>query len=308
MNARYLVSGLPPSPPLVPVVWYRPSEDLALPEQPTSNDVDPTAERERFAEAQEQARKELETERDRAEKRVGADEAAVFDAHIQFLEDPQIEQGITDAIENDHPAGHAVQEEFESAIAQFEGMDGRMAERADDLRDVRDRLIRLLTGTDRMDLSGLPEGSVVFAERLTPSDTAQLDPDAVSGFATVTGGRTSHAAIFARSLALPAVVGIDDELRDIKEGTAVVIDGETGEVITDPSEKIREQDARTERIDAKNEPVETADGESIEVAANVGQPVEIDGATERGADGIGLYRTEFLFLDREKASRRGRAI
>jgi phosphotransferase system enzyme I (PtsI) len=281
------------------VVWYRPSADLALPEQPPSNDVDPTAERERFAAAQDRAHEELETERDRAEKRVGTDEAAVFDAHIQFLEDPQIEQGITDAIENGLPAEHAVREEFESAIAQFEGMDGRMAERTDDIRDVRDRLIRLLTDTDRMDLSGLPEGSVVFAERLTPSDTAQLDPDAVAGFATVTGGRTSHAAIFARSLALPAVVGIDDEIRDIEDGTEVVIDGETGDVIADPSERTREQAARTEHVAVQSEPVATADDKEIEVAANVGQPVEIEGATERGADGIGLYRTEFLFLDRE---------
>lgn len=278
------------------VVWYRP--DFELPDR-SADEVDARAERERFAVAQQRAREELENERARAEERIGADEAAVFDAHIQFLEDPQIEQPIVDAIENGLPAEHAVRDGYESAIAQFEGMDGRMADRADDLRDVRDRLLRLLTGTDRIDLSDLPDGSVVFAERLTPSDTAQLDPEAVAGFATVTGGRTSHAAIFARSLALPAVVGIGDELREI-EDSEVVVDGEAGEVIADPDERTRRKAARTEQADVRSESVTTADGESIEVAANVGRPVEIEGATERGADGIGLYRTEFLFLDREE--------
>lgn len=278
------------------VVWYRP--DLELPDR-SADEVDASDERERFAVAQQRAREELETERDRAKERIGGDEAAVFDAHIQFLEDPQIEQPIVDAIENGLPAEHAVRDGYEDAIAQFEGMNGRMADRADDLRDVRDRLLRLLTGTDRMDLGDLPDGSVVFAERLTPSDTAQLDPDAVAGFATVTGGRTSHAAIFARSLALPAVVGIGDKLREI-EDTDVVVDGEAGEVIADPDERTRRKATRTEQADIRSESVTTADGESIEVAANVGRPVEIEGATERGADGIGLYRTEFLFLDREE--------
>ncbi len=282
------------------VVWYRPSENIDLPERPPTDAIDPEAERERFAEAQERAREELETERNRAEECIGAEEAAVFDAHIQFLADPQIEGEIDDAIGERLPAEYAIREGFESGIEQFEGMEGRMAERADDLRDVRDRLIRLLMGTDRMDLSDLPAESVVFAERLTPSDTAQLDSDAVAGFATVTGGRTSHASIFARSLALPAVVGVGDGLYEIADGTAVIIDGETGEVITEPSEETREQAGQTELTDIRSEPVTTADGETIEVAANVGQPVEIESATDQGADGIGLYRTEFLFLDREK--------
>lgn len=282
------------------VVWYRPDENVELPERPPADTVEPETERDRFVEAQERAREELETERDRAAERVGEDEAAVFDAHIQFLSDPQIEGTITDGIDEGLLAEYAVREGFESGIEQFEGMDGRMANRADDLRDVRDRLVRLLVGVDRTDLSDLPSESVVFAERLTPSDTAQLDPDAVAGFATATGGRTSHASIFARSLALPAVVGVGDGLHDIEKGTAVVIDGETGDVIPEPSEETRERANRTERADVRNEPVTTADGTPIEVAANVGQPIEIEGATERGADGIGLYRTEFLFLDREE--------
>ena len=282
------------------VVWYRPDENIELPEQPPADTVEPEAERERFAEAQERAREELESERDRAAERVGTDEAAVFDAHIQFLDDPQIEGEIINEIEGEIPAEHAVQNGFESGIEQFEGMEGRMGERADDLRDIRDRLIRLLMGTDRIDLSEIPEESVVFAERLTPSDTAQLNPDVVAGFVTVTGGRTSHASIFARSLALPAVVGVGDDLNDIDDGTTVAINGETGNVTPEPSEKTRERATQTNRADVRSEPVTTADGTPIEVSANVGQPIEIEGAAEHGADGIGLYRTEFLFLDREE--------
>jgi phosphotransferase system enzyme I (PtsI) len=282
------------------VVWYRPDADLELSEPPAPDDTDPQAERERFENARDQARDELETERERAEARVGAEEAAVFDAHIQFLDDPQVESDVTDAIDEGLPAEHAVHEAFSDSISQFERMEGRMAERADDLRDVRDRLVRLLTDADRIDLGGLPDGSVVFAERLTPSDTAQLDPETVAGFATSTGGRTTHAAIFARSLALPAVVGVDDTLAEVEEGTDVVVDGGAGEVVVDPNEETREQATRTERSEVRAEPVATADGTSIEVAANIGGPIEIDGATGQGADGIGLYRTEFLFLDRDE--------
>lgn len=281
-------------------VWYRPDEIVELPERPPADTVESETERERFAEAQEQAREELEAERDRAAERVGTDEAAVFDAHIQFLNDPQIEGAIIDEIDEGLLAEYAVQNGFESGIEQFEGMEGRMGERADDLRDIRDRLIRILTDTDRIDLSEIPEESVVFAERLTPSDTAQLDPDVVAGFVTVTGGRTSHASIFARSLALPAVVGVGDDLNGIDDGTTVAINGETGDVTPEPSEKTREQATQTNRADVRSEPVTTADGTPIEVAANVGQPIEIEGAAEHGADGIGLYRTEFLFLDREE--------
>jgi phosphotransferase system enzyme I (PtsI) len=282
------------------VVWYRPDADLELPELPPLEGVDSDTQRERFEDARERARDELETERDRATERVGADEAAVFDAHIQFLDDPQIAEGVTDSIEEGLPAEHAVHEAFAGPIEQFEGMEGRMAERADDLRDVRDRLLRILLDADRIDLGALPEGSVVFADRLTPSDTAQLDPDAVRGFATVTGGRTSHAAIFARSLALPAVVGVGEALSEVEEGADVVVDGDAGAVIVDPNEETRERAAETTQAEVRPERVSTADGKAIEVAANVGGSLEVEGAVERGADGIGLYRTEFLFLDRDE--------
>ncbi|SFS55478.1 phosphoenolpyruvate--protein phosphotransferase [Halostagnicola kamekurae] len=280
------------------VVWYSTSTDLP---DPDSVSVDPESERERFEDAREMARDELEAERERTEERVGEQEAEVFDAHLQFLADPQIEDGVERATDDGLPAENAVTRAFADPIEQFEGMDGRMAERADDLRDVRDRLVRLLTDGDRVDLGSLPEGSVVLADRLTPSDTAQLDPDRVAGFATATGGRTSHAAIFARSLALPAVVGVGDDLRDVESDATVVVDGDAGELVVDPSDKRRETARTTHEETIHEDPVTTADGTAVEVAANVGQPAELEGAKARGADGIGLYRTEFLFLDREQA-------
>ncbi|GGM62644.1 phosphotransferase system enzyme I (PtsI) [Halarchaeum rubridurum] len=281
------------------VVWYRPDADL--PEPPAPEDVDGEAEFAAFEAARDEAEAELDEERERTAERVGEDEAAVFDAHAQFLTDPQIADGVAERIDGGLPATHAVRETFDEFVEQFAGMEGKMAERADDLRDVRDRLLRILTDGERVDLSALPEGSVVFAERLTPSDTAQLDPERVAGFATVTGGRTSHAAIFARSLAIPAVVGVGEALNDVADGETVVVDGDAGEVVVDPDEDTVAAASEDATAPVREGAVETVDGTEIEVAANVGTPAELGPAAERGADGVGLFRTEFLFLDRDDA-------
>jgi phosphotransferase system enzyme I (PtsI) len=278
------------------VVWY--GQDIALPD-PGDADIDPETEVERFADAVDTARAELESEREATAERVGEDEAAVFDAHVQFLEDPTIEDAVETMIDDGLPAANAVDAAFGEHIEQFEGMDGRMAERADDLRDVRDRLLRLLTDGERVELGDLPEGSVVLAERLTPSDTAQLDPERVAGFATVTGGRTSDAAIFAHSLALPAVVGVGEDLETVEGDETVVVDGDNGTVLVGPDDAERAAAARGSGAAIVDESVETTDGRHVEVAANVGRPAELEPAAERGADGVGLYWTEFLFLDRE---------
>jgi len=296
MASRTLTgTGATPRSGLGTVVWYDP--EITLPDADESVGID--AERDRFADAVETARAELEREREATTERIGEDEAAIFDAHIQFLEDPTIKDAVEEGITEGQAAALAVDDAFAGHIEQFEGMEGRMAERADDLRDVRDRLLRLLTGGERVNLAALPEGSVVLTERLTPSDTAQLDPETVAGFATVTGGRTSHAAIFARSLALPAVVGLGDELNDVADGTEVVVDGDAGELLVEPGKAERDAARRGEGADVIEEPVETSDGREIAVAANVGRPEELEPAAARGADGVGLYRTEFLFLDRQ---------
>ena len=279
------------------VVWYRPQEGVELPEPPET--IDTGQEKAAYEDAKARAREELEAERADARERVGEEEAEIFGAHLQFLSDPQIVDRVVENIETGSPAPHAVHDAFDEPIEQFEGMEGRMAERADDLRDVRDRVIRLLTDADRVDLRELPEGSVVFAERLTPSDTAQLDPEIVSGFVTVTGGRTSHAAIFARSLALPAVVGVGDGLLEVDDGTEVVVDGDAGEVVVNPSAETKANVSEGLEAPVREAPVETSDGKHVEVAANVGRPAEIEAAVQQGADGVGLYRSEFLFVDRD---------
>ncbi|QSG05951.1 phosphoenolpyruvate--protein phosphotransferase [Halapricum desulfuricans] len=279
------------------VVWY--DQEVDLPEPPAPEEVDTDTEHDRFETALDAAREELQAERDRTAEEVGEDEAEIFDAHLQFLDDPQITGAVEDAIDEGLPAEHAVREGFESAIEQMEAAGGRMAERADDLRDIRDRLLRIVTGSERLDLSELPEGTVLLAEMLTPSDTAQLDPERVAGFATAKGGRTSHAAIFARSIGIPAVVGVGEDLLEIEADAEVVVDGEAGEVVVDPDEETRERAAESRDVEIRSERVETADGEPVEVAANIGTAAELEGAVAQGADAVGLFRTEFLFLDRE---------
>jgi phosphotransferase system enzyme I (PtsI) len=279
--------------------WYRPEADLTLPDRPDPSAVDADAERARFEAARDEAREGIRRARDRTAARVGEEEAAVFDAHEQFLDDPELVGDVEDAIDDGTPADHAVNDRFAAAIEQFEGLEGPMAERADDLRDVRDRLLRALRDVDALtDLGDLPAGTVLLAERLTPSDTAELDPDAVAAIATVAGGRTAHAAIIARSLSIPAVVGVGERLREVADGDDLLVDGADGRVVVNPDAETREA-AAGDAATAISERVATTDGRSIEVAANVGSEAELAPAADRGADGIGLFRTEFLFLDRE---------
>lgn len=277
-------------------VWYTP--DRGVGDSYDDESMDSAVELTRFENAREDVRAAIEADRERAAERVGESEAAVFDAHVRFLEDPQVTAGVEDEIDKGAPAEQAVDRTFAEFIDQFEASDGRMSERADDLRDVRDRLVRALSGEGRFDLATLPAGSVILAERLTPSDTAKLDQSRVAGFATVTGGSTSHAAIFARSLAIPAVVGVGEPLRDVEAGARVAVDGSEDAVVIDPSATTRNAAERDHETEVYEATVATTDGTSIEVAANVGTAADLDPAVEYGADGIGLLRTEFLFLDR----------
>ena len=277
--------------------WYHSGEQ---PDPAEVSAADPETEQQRFDDARAAAIEELETQRESTRQRVGSEEAAVFDAHRQFLTDPQLTEPIETAIANGAAAELAVDDAFGDAIDQFEGMDSMMAERADDLRDVRGRLLRLLSGGERTDLTDLAEGTVLFAERLTPSDTAQLDPDTIAGFVTMTGGRTSHVSIFARSLGIPAIVGAGGELAEISESTPVAIDADREDVVVNPDTVVRERVTAGRDLTVREDRVETSDGREIEVAANIGTAAELNGAVAQGADGIGLFRTEFLFLNREQ--------
>lgn len=276
------------------VRWYEPTVELSDIE--LSETVGVASELAAFEKARDVAREELNAERDRTAERLGETEAEVFDAHLEFLNDPQITESVETAVRDGSPVSRAITETFESHIEQFEEMEGRFAERAADLRDLRDRLLRILTGSDQTGLSTLPENTILLAEALFPSDTARLDPDAVAGLAMVGGGRTSHTAIFARSLSIPAVVDVGEALFDIEDGATVLVDGASGDVIVDPD---TEETAEPTAVEIRPDPVTTTDGHAIEVAANIGTIEELDPAVRRGADGVGLFRTEFLFLDRK---------
>jgi len=292
-------TGVTPPSGVGTAVRYDPEASLSLPEPPDPETVDPETEVDRFTDARGTVRQALAAERERTADRIGEEEAEIFDAHLQFLDDPSIETAVEESVAAGLPAEHAVEEAFADAIEQFEAAGGLTSERADDLREVRDRLLRHLLDGEAADLSELPEGAVVVADRLGPGDTAQLDPDRVGGFVTATGGRTSHAAIMARSLGIPAVVGVEG-LEAIPDGETLVVDGDAGEVVVDPSEKRRTATQEVGRdVPVRHDPVTTADGRPVEVAANVGTPAEAPGAREQGADGVGLFRTEFFFLDRE---------
>lgn len=298
MKTVFTGQGVTPLAGIGLTLWYDPTASLDLP--PVSEAREPSTELERFETARAEVRTELAAERSRTREHVGDEEAEVFTAHIDFLTDPQITSGVTDAIEEERlPAEHAVHRAFGNAIDQFQSIEGVIAERADDLRDVRDRLLRRLLGVTHVDLGALPDETIVLTERLTPSDTVRLDPDRIAGFVTVEGGPTSHAAIMARALAIPAVVGVDAELEAVTDGTRALVDGEAGELVCSPDEERIARARRSRTVEVRSERVMTTDGRGIEVAANIGTPEEAANARNEGADGVGLFRTEFLFVDRE---------
>jgi len=285
-------SGVTPLSDVGPVWWFDGEIDLP----PDTGDHEPADQRERYEAAREAVDAALADQRDAVAERIGEDEAAVFDAHRQFLTDPEIEERIEARLADGAAAEHAVDDAYAAGIERLEGMDGMMAERADDLRDVRDRLLGALL--DRKgETDAIPDGAVVAAERLTPSETARLDPDRIAGIVTVTGGSTAHAAIIARSMGLPAVVGVGQELSAVDAGTRVLVDGDSGVVVVDPEQSEVER-AESHETPPITDRVQTADGREIEVAANVGTDAEAEAAAARGADGVGLFRTEFLYQDR----------
>lgn len=272
---------------------YSPEE----PEVEEETDKSPEEEKQRFHDAIEEAEEQLHEEAEQTEEKAGEDDAEIFEAQVQFLKDPQIEENVKENIGDGMSAEKAVKEGFGDPIDQLESQDGRIGERADDLRDVRDRVIRILSGGEKEALEDIPEGSVLVAERLTPSDTSDLDREMVEGIVTAEGSRTAHAAILARSMRIPAVIGAGD-ISGIEEGDRLLVDAESGKTVVDPAED-RVEDIETQNFEVIEQRVETEDGEEIGVAANVANPGEVEKAVDQGADGIGLYRTEFMFLDRE---------
>ena len=252
--------------------------------------------------------KEIENIKEKAEKSLGAEEAAVFDAHIQVVSDPALKDAIKKIIDDDKlNIIRATKQATDSFAAMFESMDNAyMKERAADVKDVAKRLINNLAGVESIDVSAINEEVIIVAVDLTPSETALLNKRFVKGFLTNIGGRTSHAAIMARSLEIPAVLGLKNITSKVKSGDIIAMDGDSGEVLINPSPSeikdfknkadllIKEQ---KENLKFKGKESVTADGHSVELAANIGSPKDVEGANENDAEGVGLFRSEFLYMD-----------
>ncbi len=262
----------------------------------------------RLATAREQARVELQGLYEAVEKRAGKEEASIFEAHQEMLSDPALEGKIREFVEIGQTAEQALVMAMEELANLLAGMDNELfAARALDVKDVGRRILRILLGLPDTALSAVTEPSIIIAEDLTPSDTASLDPALTYGFITAQGGLTSHSAILARTLGLPAIVGMGNGLLEkVSNGLPIVMDGRTGEMIIEPDQ---ETIARYKQLKAQREShllilkaaaekdAVTANGRRVEVAANVGEVESTRDAIEHGAEGIGLLRTEFLYLE-----------
>ncbi|MCH4502980.1 phosphoenolpyruvate--protein phosphotransferase [Staphylococcus haemolyticus] len=273
--------------------------------------TDTDAEIQKFRNALEASKIELTKIRNNAEKQLGPDKAAIFDAHLLVLDDPELIQPIEDKIANKKvSAPEALDEVTSQFITIFESMDNEyMRERAADIRDVSKRVLAHLLGVELPNPSMIDESVIIVGNDLTPSDTAQLNKEFVQGFVTNIGGRTSHSAIMSRSLEIAAVVGTKSVTKEVKQGDMVIVDGITGDVIVDPTEDelIAYQNKRERFFEDKKElqklrdaETVTIDGEHAELAANIGTPDDLYGVMENGAEGIGLYRTEFLYMGRDQ--------
>lgn len=272
---------------------------------------DPEKEITRFRESLVAAKSQVEAIRDHAKEKMGDDKAAIFDAHLLILNDPEIVNPIEEKIKNEKVnAEAAVQETTDMFIQIFEQMDNEyMRERAADIRDVRKRIMAELLNVTIPNPSLISEEVIIVAEDLTPSDTAQLNRQFVKGFTTDIGGRTSHSAIMARSLEIPAVVGTKKATKEIEHGDMLILDGLKGQVHINPTEELlaeyKQKQADYEKQMAEwakliNEPSVTKDGIQVELVANIGTPNDVEGALRNGAEGVGLFRTEFLYMDRDE--------
>ncbi len=261
-----------------------------------------------YASAMEQTAKDLETIKETASKNLSAEEAAVFDAHALVLADPELKTQVEDKIRNEKcNAAAALEEVAQTFVAMFEMMDDDyFRERAADIKDVSRRLLSNLLGKPLPNPALITEEVVVIADDLTPSDTAQLNKDLVRGFATNIGGRTSHSAIMARSLEIPAVVACKTITDEVQEGDMIILDGIEGIVEINPDEatiekyKTKRDEYVAYREELKklvNEKTVTTDGHHVELVANIGGANDLAGVKDNGAEGVGLFRTEFLYME-----------
>ena len=256
------------------------------------------------------SKEELTKVKEKALAELGEHEAEIFEAHLLVLEDPELIGSAISKIRDEKVnADYALNEIKEMFVAMFESMDNEyMRERAADIKDVTNRVLRHILGIKVVDLAGLDEEVVLIAHDLTPSDTATMNKNMVLGFLTDIGGRTSHTAIMARTLEIAAVVGLNDITKKVKDGDYIVFNGDTGEVIVNPDEETKAKYASLkEEFEEYRKSLEllkgqasiTTDGRHVELAGNIGSPNDVEGLIKNDAEGVGLYRTEFLYMDKE---------
>ena len=281
-------------------------EDLSY-EKKSISDVQ--AEKNRLDDALKTSKEQLQAIKKKVTKDIGEEEAEIFAAHLMLLEDPEFIPEIEDKITAEKINAEAAVDETANKFQKiFQNLDDEyLKERASDIQDVGNRILRnLLGGGVKKD--ELAENTILVAEELTPSDTAQIDTDKVLAFLTVQGGMTSHSAIMARSLEIPAVLGIDNIINQIEDNDRLIVDGQEGRVIVNPTEaEIEKYEKKKQEFEARKEELakikdlaaETKDGHQVELAANIGTPDDVASALDNGAEAVGLYRSEFLYMDRK---------
>ncbi|MPS31841.1 MULTISPECIES: phosphoenolpyruvate-protein phosphotransferase PtsI [unclassified Salinivibrio] len=264
----------------------------------------------RVLDAREQSKTQLEAIKDKARETFGEEKEAIFEGHIMLLEDEELEEEIVSFIKSNlATADHAIYSVIEEQAVTLESLDDDyLKERAADIRDIGSRFVKNALGINMVSLSAINEEVILVANDLTPSETAQVDLNYVLGFITDIGGRTSHSSIMARSLELPAIVGTNDATSKVKNGDMLVLDAINNQIVINPSDQelskfkaIRDQHIaeKAELAKLKDLPAITLDGHQVEVCGNVGTVKDCDGVNRNGGEGIGLYRTEFLFMDRD---------
>ena len=272
---------------------------------------DAEAEKERFKSAVEQSIADVSALADDMASRIGEKEAEILNGHLMLLQDPMLTGEIENQIDNDKVCSEfAVETVCNMYADMFASMDDElMQQRAADMRDIKTRMQKILLGVQSVDVSLLPAGTILMAEDLTPSVTAGINPDNVAGIVTELGGRTSHSAILSRALEIPAVVAASGILSEVKDGDELILDGESGEIFVNPgSDLIAEYEKRRDAYLQEKEELKqyigtsstTVDGVTVEIAANIGKPEDVDRVLAYDGEGIGLCRTEFLFMDRNE--------
>lgn len=268
-------------------------------------------ENKRFTNALEKAKVDLSKIMEDTKKNLGEERAKIFEAHLFMLDDPEFTGQVSEKILSEKiNAEYALKSISEQLVAIFEQIeDDYMRERAADIKDVTNRILKILTGSESISINEIEEECILIGYDLTPSDTAQIDKEKILGFATEIGGVTSHSAIIARSIGIPSVLGVGSEINKIKNGDLIILDGNKGIIITNPDkEKIEsyknkiEEERKLQKVLEKYKDIEvvTVDGRKVEVASNIGSIEDTENALKNGAQGIGLFRTEFLYMSSDK--------